>query len=156
MDAFFKRRERNAGRERPRDPERDRDRDGNRPAVRAPSSSHDEHRTKSTRHDGDDRRPRNPAHDRPHAARNRLTGAKAVARARAHLHDLTGRHPEGVSALSRTQDGWRVVIEVVELERIPQTTDILASYAVDLDGEGELMGYERINRYYRSDVNGDQ
>jgi hypothetical protein len=61
-----------------------------------------------------------------------------------------------VSALQRTREGWRVVLEIVELQRIPRTTDILASYAVALDNNGELMGYERVNRYYRSDVCGDQ
>jgi hypothetical protein len=68
---------------------------------------------------------------------------------------LTGRHPEAVSALQRTHDGWRVVLEIVELERIPQTTDILASYAVDLDADGELAGYQRVHRYYRSEVDGE-
>jgi len=49
-----------------------------------------------------------------------------------------------------------VVVEVLELARIPRTTDILASYAVDLDQQGELLAYERVHRYYRNDVDGDQ
>ena len=32
---------------------------------------------------------------------------------------------------------------MVERERVPQTTDILASYEVEIDDEGELTGYER-------------
>lgn len=87
---------------------------------------------------------------------SRMPGSKAVARARAHLAELTGRRSEGVSSLTRTRDGWRVVLEIVELERIPRTTDILASYAIDLDGRGELMGYQRVARYYRSDVDGER
>jgi len=86
----------------------------------------------------------------------RLSGSAAVAYAKAHLLELTGQPAEAVSALNRTRDGWRVVIEVLELERIPRTTDILASYSVDLDQTGELMGYERTHRYYRNDVGGDQ
>ena len=70
---------------------------------------------------------------------------------------FTGQPIEAVSSLNRTRDGgWRVVLEVLELERIPRTTDILASYAVELDEHGDLMGYERIHRYYRNDVSGDQ
>jgi len=71
------------------------------------------------------------------------------------LLDLTGQPCESVSSLSRTHDGWRIALEVVELERIPRTTDILASYVVELDDEGELMGYERVHRYYRNEVNGE-
>jgi len=91
-----------------------------------------------------------------HSRSRRLSGSAAVAYAKAHLADLTGQPAEAVSALNRTRDGWRVVIEVLELERIPRTTDILASYCVDLDESGDLMGYERTHRYYRNDVGGDQ
>jgi hypothetical protein len=90
------------------------------------------------------------------APRRRLSGSAAAEYAKAHLLDLTGQPCEAVSSLSRTRDGWRVVLEIVELERIPRTTDILASYRVDLDEDGELMGYERIHRYCRNDVDGAQ
>ena len=85
-----------------------------------------------------------------------MPGSRAVLRAKAHLAELTGNAAEGLSSLTRTRDGWRVVLETVELERIPHTTDIMASYAIDLDARGELMGYQRVARYYRSDVGGDQ
>jgi len=86
----------------------------------------------------------------------RVGGAAVVARAKEQLVELTGQACESVSALSRTRQGWRVVLEVLELERIPRTTDILASYAVDLDENGDLLGYARTHRYYRNDVDGDQ
>src|SRR5947209_4829186 len=93
-----------------------------------------------------------PAARRP----RRLSGSAAIAHARAHLLELTGQPCEAVSSLTRTRDGWRVALEIVELERIPRTTDILASYVVEIDDEGELMGYERVHRYYRNEVNGEQ
>jgi hypothetical protein len=85
-----------------------------------------------------------------------LSGAAAVEQAKAHLLDLTGQVAESVSSLSRSRDGWRIALEVVELERIPRTTDILASYVITLDEEGELMSYERVHRYYRNEVTGEQ
>jgi hypothetical protein len=103
------------------------------------------------RGDGDDRGNSNGAPPR------RISGSAAVQHAIGHLTQFTGQPIEGVSSLNRTRDGgWRVVLEALELERIPRTTDILASYAVELDDHGELMGYERIHRYYRNDVDGDQ
>jgi hypothetical protein len=47
-------------------------------------------------------------------------------------------------------NGWKVLVEVVELERIPRSTDVLGAYAITLDKRGELMGCRRERRYYRN------
>ena len=62
---------------------------------------------------------------------------------------LTGRQPEGVTSLQRGDPGWIVGVEVVETRRIPETTDILAVYEAELDTDGELVTYRRIDRYAR-------
>ena len=79
----------------------------------------------------------------------RLSGPAAAQKTRTQLEALAGCVCEAVSGLARTESGWRVTIEVLELERIPRTTDLLASYVVEIDGRGELVGYERIARYCR-------
>jgi hypothetical protein len=64
--------------------------------------------------------------------------------------DLTGRTPDSVTgARSLDGDGWSVLVDVVELERIPDSTSVLATYRVDLDGDGSITGYERLRRYTR-------
>jgi hypothetical protein len=45
-----------------------------------------------------------------------------------------------------------VTFEVLELRRIPETTDVLASYAVELDGDANLVSYTRVRRYQRSEA----
>jgi hypothetical protein len=35
---------------------------------------------------------------------------------------------------------------------VPDSTDVLGSYAVSVDERGELEGYTRTRRYYRSQV----
>ncbi|WP_349345302.1 gas vesicle protein [Streptomyces rapamycinicus] len=72
--------------------------------------------------------------------------ARSAAR---HVQGLTGRTPEGVTSLERTEDGWTIGIEVVETHRIPDSTDLLAEYQVELDDRGELVSYRRTERYYR-------
>jgi hypothetical protein len=73
-----------------------------------------------------------------------------VARAAAEqLTELTGRRPEVVVGVERNDDGWQVELEVVESRRIPDSTDILATYRVQVDEDGELMGYYRAQRYVR-------
>ena len=83
----------------------------------------------------------------------RLSASSAVEHAKAQLTELTGRPCESVSSISRGEEGWNVVLEAVELERIPHSTDMLASYHVALDDEGELLRYERIQRYCRNQSN---
>jgi hypothetical protein len=49
---------------------------------------------------------------------------------------------------------WLVTVEVCELERVPNTTDVLASYIVQLDDNGGLLGYKRERRYLRGEAEG--
>ena len=65
---------------------------------------------------------------------------------------LTGRCPENVISVVRDEEGWQVGVEVMELHRIPDTTDILAIYEVILDSNGDLVRCERGQRYHRGQV----
>lgn len=92
------------------------------------------------------------AQDRTEGERPRLTGPEAVREAREQFQQLSGRTPETVSGLSATDEGWEVSIDVVELQRVPRTTDVLGTYAVRLDHDGRIVGYERRERFVRSNV----
>src|SRR6185369_7967712 len=83
------------------------------------------------------------------AAPKRATASQVAARAAQELLDLTGKGAEGVTGLERTEDGWNVQVEVVEVRRIPDTTDVLALYEVEVDTDGHLQGYRRVRRYVR-------
>ena len=100
----------------------------------------------------DDRRD----HNRDNHGRGSLNAATAARRAKSQLLELTGKSPETVSSVHHSRSGWAVRLEVVELERIPQSTDILASYHVELDERGDLVGYERVSRYYRNQASPEE
>ncbi|ARF60160.1 MULTISPECIES: gas vesicle protein [Streptomyces] len=90
----------------------------------------------------------------PARARKKTASAQGPEHAaRAACRSLEGLidHPaEGVSAVRRSDDdGWCVVVDVLEVPRIPDTTSLLASYEVRLDGAGELQEYRRVRRYRR-------
>jgi hypothetical protein len=82
-------------------------------------------------------------------ARPPARAGQVAARAAGELLELTGRAAEGVTGLERTEDGWIVQVEVVEVRRIPDTTDVLALYEVQTDSHGSLQGYHRVRRYTR-------
>ena len=87
-----------------------------------------------------------PAEEAPAKKRSGPQIAEAASR---ELLALVGKTAEGISGLQRTDDGWTVQVEVLELSRVPNTTDVLASYEVEVDREGELIGYRRLRRYVR-------
>jgi hypothetical protein len=76
--------------------------------------------------------------------------ADAVWRAVGEFAALMQEEPERISGIRRVEDGWSALVDVVELERVPETTTVLATYRVDLDNSGELLGYERLRRFTRA------
>jgi len=78
--------------------------------------------------------------------------AGIISRARQEVEQVLGHDAEGVSGIERSNGRWCVMVEVVELRRVPESTDVLASYAVVLDRDGHLVSLERTRRYRRSQV----
>ena len=78
-----------------------------------------------------------------------LTAAQAAQAARRQIAKLTGKQAEGITGVVPADDGWMVGIEVVEDQRIPSSSDILAAYEARLDMDGELLSYRRVGRYPR-------
>ncbi|MGW7487429.1 gas vesicle protein GvpO [Streptomyces sp. NPDC054786] len=85
-------------------------------------------------------------------AARRVSAPRAMRYAAEQLKELLGRSPESVSAVKPTEDGWQADVEVLELERVPGTTSVMATYRVVLDKEGELVAYERTRRYTRGQI----
>jgi hypothetical protein len=90
------------------------------------------------------------------AQRPARRGWELAVDAAAQLQQLTGCEVEGITGLRRTDDGWQVQVDVLELRRVPNTTDVIASYDVDVDADGELSGYRRARRFVRGEVGDDR
>lgn len=93
--------------------------------------------------------PRRPPSERAPSLRSILKGAQQAV-------ELTGKDLEGIVGVSRDGDRWTVRIELVELRRIPSTTDVLAVYEVELDQSANLIGYRRLERYVRGSPGEDR
>jgi hypothetical protein len=82
---------------------------------------------------------------------NRAPSPVQIARAAAEqLTEISGMAADSISGLERTDDGWLVRVEVVEVARIPDSTSVMASYHVMVDADGTLQSYRREHRYYRN------
>lgn len=79
----------------------------------------------------------------------RLSAGNLVLAARRTIEDLTGYPAESVSGFQWDGETWLVSVDVCELERVPNTTDVMATYIVQLDDQGGLLGYKRDRRFQR-------
>lgn len=89
----------------------------------------------------------------PTAAKPRLV--EIIKGVKRELAELTGYPVDSVSALGKTDGGWRLAVSVIELSRVPTASDVLAEYEVDLDETGSVVNYSRRRRFFRNQV-GDE
>jgi hypothetical protein len=79
----------------------------------------------------------------------RMSARDLTLAAKDTIEDLTGCSPESVSGFQWDGESWLVSVDVCELERVPNTTDVMATYIVQLDDRGGLLGYKRERRFQR-------
>ncbi|MGW3998813.1 gas vesicle protein GvpO [Amycolatopsis sp. NPDC004772] len=81
---------------------------------------------------------------------SRLRAADAIRAAKDQFAMVTGLTPHAVTGIrGRGDGGWSVLVDVVELARIPDSTSVMATYRVDVDADGELGACERLRRFTR-------
>lgn len=90
------------------------------------------------------------------ASRPQLTATEIGRAAMSEVAGMTGHDIESITSLERTDEGWKVEVQAVELRRVPSTTDVLATYEALVDSRGELQGYRRVGRYSRGDTRSEQ
>ena len=89
------------------------------------------------------------------ASNGTLSAAELGKAAMSTVRELTGYKPEAVTALEWDGEFWQITVDVLELARIPNTTDVIGEYIVRLDEGGTLRGYRRERRFQRSQAEGE-
>jgi hypothetical protein len=79
----------------------------------------------------------------------RVSARDLTLAAKRTIEDLTGYTPEAVTGFQWDGESWLVTVDVCELERVPNTTDVIGTYIVQLDERGGLLGYKRERRFQR-------
>jgi hypothetical protein len=67
---------------------------------------------------------------------------------------LVGCPAEGITGARRDDDAWVMNVEVLEMGRVPETADVLATYEVRTDASGQIVEYQRQRRYLRGQTDG--
>jgi hypothetical protein len=85
--------------------------------------------------------------------KRKVSDTRDVARqAVEQMQSLMNRPIEAVTGIEKDGNEWTVTVEVLELERVPSTTDVIGKYEVTLDKDGELTGLERTRRFPRAEA----
>jgi len=72
-----------------------------------------------------------------------MNANEIVTKAREEFINLGKKSTDGVTGLSKTEEGWSILMETVERKAIPDTMDVLGLYDIRLDNEGNLLGMDR-------------
>lgn len=72
-----------------------------------------------------------------------MNASDAITKARQEFTKLGKTPADGVTGLSKTEEGWSVTLEALERKAIPDTMDVLGLYEIRLDNEGNLLGLDR-------------
>ena len=82
-----------------------------------------------------------------------MNANEVVEKAQQEFFRLGKKPADGVTGLSKTEEGWAVLLEALERKAIPDTMDVLGLYELHLDNEGNLLGLDRKKLRKRGETN---
>jgi hypothetical protein len=90
------------------------------------------------------------------AATKSMRAADIVVHAMNELARISGLPADHVSSIVCEPDGWHVTVDLIELKRIPASTDVIAAYDALFAPDGSLVSYHRRRRYFRDQMTEEQ
>lgn len=81
-----------------------------------------------------------------------MDAQQVIRKARENIAIMGKKPDEGVTSLSKREDGWTVCVEELERKGIPDTMDILGLYEINMNNEGDLLSVERKKLRKRGDT----
>ena len=65
-------------------------------------------------------------------------------KSRGLIEELLDKHAESVISVTKEENEWKVLVEVLERRAVPDSQDLLGRYELRMDENKELLGYERV------------
>jgi hypothetical protein len=72
-----------------------------------------------------------------------MNANQVVEKARKEFIGLGKKPADGITGLSKTKEGWSILLEALERKAIPDTMDVLGLYEIRMDDDGHLLGLDR-------------
>ena len=80
-----------------------------------------------------------------------MTLLELTEQAKDHLARATGLKPVLVSGTFKDEQGWHVFMDMLEMRRIPDSTDVLGYYEVLLSDDGAMVNFRRKRSHLRQE-----
>jgi len=64
-------------------------------------------------------------------------------RAKRQLAEVTGFSPVAAVGGFKDEEGWHISVDMLEMARLPEATDIIGTYEVLLDQGGNMVKFEK-------------
>jgi len=77
---------------------------------------------------------------------------EVIEKTRSDLHKLTGLEISSTLGAARDEDRWVVSMEVIEKHSLPDGMDILATYEIRVDPDGNMLEFKRTRMRKRIDT----
>jgi len=72
-----------------------------------------------------------------------MNANEVIEKAREEFISLGKKPADGITGLSKTEEGWSILMEALERKAIPDTMDVLGLYELRLDNDGHLLSLDR-------------
>lgn len=68
------------------------------------------------------------------------------------VRELFKKEPESISAIEKSEKGWKVQVEVLERKAVPDKFDLLKIFEFNLNENGKILGFKQIKKIQRGDT----
>lgn len=68
------------------------------------------------------------------------------------IRKLLNKEPESISSIEKTNEGWKVLCDVLEKKSIPETYDLLKVYEFMVDKEVKITSFKQLRKIRRGDL----
>lgn len=75
-----------------------------------------------------------------------------ISRARSGITGITGLTLSSTIKTSKDEKGWHIFVELIEKHSIPDGMDILATYEIVVDDDGNILEFNRRGMRKRMDT----
>jgi hypothetical protein len=82
--------------------------------------------------------------------------ATLAERAKEQMTGITGLKTVTISGIEHAEGEWQLHMDLLEMSRIPDSTDLIGEYTVCLDEEGRLLRFERRRSRLRGQPSADE
>jgi len=78
--------------------------------------------------------------------------AELADRAKEELAQVTGFKPVATVGSYKDEEGWHITVDMLEMARLPECTDVIGTYVAVLDENGDMVKFDKMRARLRGEA----